>query len=101
LEEIKELNKEIPELKTNIAKLDKQLTDISTEHAIRTEGLGIIVERKKIDADITNIQTVDIPALETKLEQSEKDIKTYQENVEQNEIIENETTKEKKGNIKN
>jgi predicted nucleic acid-binding Zn-ribbon protein len=101
LEEIKELNKEIPEIKTKIAELDKQLTDISTEHGtIRKEGLTVVAERKKLDADIVTIKTVDIPALETALAQSEKDIEMLKDNIKENEIIVRDTEKENKQKIK-
>ena len=47
-------------------------------------------------AEIKQIQTVDVPLLETDLEQSGQDIITYQENVDENDIIENETARENK-----
>jgi putative cell wall-binding protein len=81
--------------------LDKQLTDISTEHGtIRKEGLTVVAERKKLDADIVTIKTVDIPALETALAQSEKDIEMLKDIIKENEIIVRDTEKENKQKIK-
>jgi hypothetical protein len=101
LEEMKELNKEIPELKKVLLECDKQLTDIATEHkTIRKAGLALVAERKKLDADIVTIKTVDIPTLETALEQSKKLIETYQDNIKENEIIERDTEQENKQQLK-
>jgi chromosome segregation ATPase len=102
LEEINELNKEIPELQTRIAEFIKNQTDLEAVYlpmetteipALETDILTLI-------AEIKQIQTVDIPALEIALEQSGKDIITYQENIDDNEIIQNKTNKENKKLLK-
>ncbi len=98
MEEITQLNAIIKELNKNIAEFVKNQPDLETIY-LPIEGFEIPnldTEILTLVSDIKNIQTVDIPALEIALEQSEKDIKTYKDNIEQNEIIENETAKEKK-----
>jgi len=101
VEETKELKKSIAELKKILPDLTTKLTDISTEHGtIRAEGIAIIAERKIIDDEIKDIINVDIPAIETALAQSEKDIEMLKDNIKENEIIENETAKENKKMMK-
>ncbi len=97
LEEMNELRKELPELKKHLAVLNKRLQDIVGDHgAIRNEIIVIIQDRKKIASDIKKIQTVDISPLETALEASQKTIITYQENIDENQIIQDETDRKNK-----
>ena len=94
---MKDLNFTIPKLEARVKALPTLITNAITESKkIGKEEKVLAADLKTLMADITNIETVDIPALEIALEQSEKDIKTYKDNIEQNEIIENETAKEKK-----
>jgi hypothetical protein len=98
VEEIAQLNKEIPEIQKRIVEFVKKQTDLEDIYLPMetTEIPQLEADIQKLDAEIKTIQTVDIPALETKLKQSEKDIITYQENVDENSIIENETAKKNK-----
>jgi hypothetical protein len=92
VEEITQLNKEIPEIQKRIAEFVKTQTDLEAKYLPMetTEIPNLVTDIKTLLTEIKTIQTVDIPALETALEQSEKDIITYQENVDENNIIENE-----------
>jgi hypothetical protein len=98
VEEIAQLNKAIPEIQARIVEFVKKQTDLEAIYLPMetTEIPQLEADIKKLLTEIKTIQTVDIPALETALEQSEKDIITYQENVDENNIIENETAKENK-----
>lgn len=91
----------IPELKKMLPELDKEIKDLSTEHGkVHTEGTTLVAARKAIEAEIKNIRTVDIPTLETDLELSKKLIETYQDNIKENEIIERDTERENKQQLK-
>jgi hypothetical protein len=101
-DEESELMKFIPEIQARIVEFVKKQTDLEAIYLPMetTEIPQLKADILKLDVEIKTIQTVDIPPLETKLEQSEKDIKTYQENVEENDIIENETARENKKKMK-
>jgi hypothetical protein len=99
--EIKELNDDITEANFFLTVIDTDLTDISTEHGvIRAEGTTQVGERNVIDAEIKDIINFDIPLLEKDLEKSKKLIETYQDNIKENEIIERDTERENKQELK-
>jgi hypothetical protein len=102
LEAITQLSKEIPEIQVRIAEFVKKQTDLEAIYLPMetTEIPNLDTDIITLLTEIKTILTVNIPALETALKQSGKDIKTYQENVEENEIIENETAKENKLKLK-
>jgi hypothetical protein len=97
-DEQSELIKLIPEIQARIVEFVKKQTDLESIYLPMetTEIPNLVTVIKTLLTEIKTIQTVDIPPLETALEQSEKDIKTYQENVEENDIIENETGRKNK-----
>ena len=53
---IRRINNVITKFTLKIADLDKQLTDVSTEHkTIRQEGVDLVTERNIIDTEIKDI----------------------------------------------
>ena len=100
-EEIKQLKDDITEAKKILTEIDTNLSDISTEHGtIRTEGATLVSERNVINGEIKDIINFDIPLLEKDLEKSKKLIETYQDNIKENEIIERDTERDNKQQIK-
>jgi hypothetical protein len=100
--EITQLNKKIPEIQARIVEFDTRQTDLETIY-LPIEGFEIpnlVTDIKTLLTEIKTIQTVDIPALETALAQSEKDIITYQDNIKKNEIIVRDTEQENKQQLK-
>jgi hypothetical protein len=100
--EITQLNKKIPEIQARIVEFDTKQTDLETIY-LPIEGFEIpnlVTDIATLLTEIKTIQTVDIPALETALTQSEKDIITYQDNIKKNEIIERDTEQENKQQLK-
>jgi hypothetical protein len=97
-DEQSELIKLIPEIQARIVEFVKKQTDLEAIYLPMetTEIPNLVTDINTLLTEIKTIQTVNIPPLETALEQSEKDIKTYQENVEENDIIENETPRKNK-----
>jgi hypothetical protein len=100
--EITQLNKKIPEIQARIVEFDTKQTDLETIY-LPIEGFEIpnlVTDIATLLTEIKTIQTVDIPALETALTQSEKDIITYQDNIKKNEIIKRDTEQENKQQLK-
>jgi hypothetical protein len=100
--EITQLNKKIPEIQARIVEFDTRQTDLETIY-LPIEGFEIpnlVTDIATLLTEIKTIQTVDIPALETALAQSEKDIITYQDNIKKNEIIVRDTEQENKQQLK-
>jgi hypothetical protein len=100
--EITQLNKKIPEIQARIVEFDTKQTDLETIY-LPIEGFEIpnlVTDIATLLTEIKTIQTVDIPALETALTQSEKDIITYQDNIKKNEIIVRDTEQENKQQLK-
>jgi hypothetical protein len=98
---MKDLNFTIPKLEARVKALPALITNAITESKkIGKEEKVLAADLKTLMADINNIATVDIPTLETRLEQSKKLIETYQENIKENEIIERDTERENKQELK-
>jgi hypothetical protein len=100
--EITQLNKQIPEIQARIVEFDTNQTDLETIY-LPIEGFEIpnlVTDIATLLTEIKDIQTVDIPTLETALEQSKKLIETYQENIKENEIIERDTKQKNKQELK-
>ena len=101
-DEENELMKIIPEIQARIVEFAKTQTGLESIYIPMesTEIPQLATDILTLNAEIKTIQTVDIPPLEAALEQSGKDIITYQENVDENDIIENETASENKKKMK-
>jgi hypothetical protein len=98
---MKDLNFTIPKLEARVKALPALIAAATAEsQKFKGEEKVLEAELKTIMADINNIETVEIPALETALEQSKKLIETYQENIKENEIIERDIERENKQQIK-
>jgi hypothetical protein len=78
---------------------EKQVTELDP----KTDKAQIATLKKDIATlltEVKNIQNVDIPPLETALEQSEKDIEMLKDNIKENEIIVRDQEKENKQKLK-
>jgi hypothetical protein len=78
---------------------EKQVTELDP----KTDKAKIATLKKDIATlltEVNNIQNVDIPPLETALEQSEKDIEMLKDNIKENEIIVRDQEKENKQKLK-
>jgi hypothetical protein len=78
---------------------EKQVTELDP----KTDKAQIATLTKDIATlltEVKNIQNVDIPPLETALEQSEKDIEMLKDNIKENEIIVRDQEKENKQKLK-
>ena len=99
--QMKDLNFTIPKLEARVLALPTLITNATTESKnFAKEEKVLVADLKTLMADIKNIETVEIPALETALEQSKKLIETYQDNIKENEIIERDTEQENKQQLK-
>ena len=79
---MKDLNFTIPKLEARVKALPALIAAATAEsQKFKGEEKVLEAELKTIMADINNIETVEIPALETALEQSKKLIETYQDNI--------------------
>jgi hypothetical protein len=91
----------IPKLEARVLALPTLITNVITEYQkFGKEEKVLAAEIKTLDAEIKNIETVEIPSLEKDLEKSEKLIETYQDNIKENEIIERDTERDNKQQIK-
>lgn len=99
--QMKDLNFTIPKLEARVLALPTLITNATAESKIfAKEEKVLVADLKTLIADIKNIETVEIPALETALEQTKKLIETYQDNIKENEIIERDTEQENKQQLK-
>ena len=85
---MKDLNFTIPKLEARVLALPTLIAAATAEYKnFRTEEKALEADLKTLMADIKNIETVEISALETALEQKKQLIETYQDNIKENEII--------------
>ncbi len=79
---IKDLNFTIPKLEVRVLALPTLITNaLSESKKFEKEEKALAADLKTLVADIKNIQTVDIPALEAQLHIIEQLIATYQDNI--------------------
>jgi hypothetical protein len=98
---MKDLNFTIPKLEARVKALPALIADaIAESQKFKGEEKVLEADLKTLVPDIKTIETVDIPTLETALEQSKKLIETYQDNIKENEIIVRDTEQQNKQEMK-
>ena len=91
----------IPKLETRLKELPLLIKSAAVEYKkFEREEKSLEAEIKVLEKEIKSIPITDIRLLEKKLTKSEKLIETYQENIKENEIIERDTERENKQQIK-